>query len=800
MITNRPTPDKLSPSPEEALMVTDHFPSTLEVVAGRYYPTNDGAMDRLQLAEFWRRIRKHLWLIAAIVLIVTAVVTIEAYRTKSIFRATATLQLDLGNRTLFRSGDVSIESNESEDIYMATAAMKTHIRLLQNRPMLEDVVASLRLDQNPSFMEVKQRKNVWESLQTITDKFKRGSTAPPPSLYIESPHFPDLDKLPVRTAQESARLSPFVGTLSSGLSASQIEETRLLVISYEHTNPTLAAQIVNTTADFFVHHNMRNKTERYTNTSGWLNAQTRELKNKLEQAEQKLADFSGSHGLFSTNGTDNPVIEKLGKMHGQVTQAETERILKQSLYEEVQQGRLAQLPDAFADPRLTALQTKLNELSITASQYVGRYGPDNPRTQDVQKQIAALQRQLDEGRITLAGKLKADYERAARDEQSLRAALQQANAEAIQQNQSTVQFGLLKQEVETAKNLYTEFLQKTNQANIQKAAQHNELKVIETANLPVAPIGPNRWRTILIGLLLSLCCGIGLALALEYFDDTIKSTEDITRYLGVPTLAVVPAAASRRISAKAHKSQAILEGQSELGLQRPLISQTEMLGNKSAAMLTEAYRGLRTSLLLSAAGTPPKTILFTSSQPGEGKTTTTINTAISLAQMGLSVVIIDADLRRPAIHKAFGITAAQGVSNYLARNMRLAPLLQPCSIPYVSILPCGVIPPNPTELLSSERMRTMVQLLKEHFDHVLIDSPPLTNVADSLVLSTLVDGVIVVVQSGQSRRWAVQRVRRELLQVGAKIFGVVLNKVDHRHNGYSGYHYYTDYSSNEQGE
>lgn len=798
MIANRPSLDKPTPTPEEALILADHGSSPLEVVAGRYYPTNDSAFDHLQLREFWRRIQKHLLLIAAIVVIVTSIVAIEAFRNKSIYRASATLQLNLGNRTLFRSGDVSIESNESEDMYQATAAMKTHIKMLHNRPMLEDVVASLRLDQNPRFLEVNQRKSVLESLQTISSRLKPAPTSTP-SLYVEQPPLVDLDRLPVRTDQEAARLSPFVSTLYGGLSASQIEETRLMVISYEHTDPKLAAQIVNATADFFVEHNHRNKTERYTNTSGWLNAQTRDLKNKLEEAERKLAEFSGSHGLFSTGGTgtENPIIEKLGKMHAQVTQAETERILKQSLYQEVQQGRLTQLPDAFADSRLTAIQTKLNELSTTASQYAGRYGPDNPRTQDVQKQIASLQKQLEEGRATLAAKLKADYERAARDEQSLREALQKANAEAVQQNQSSVQFGLLKQEVETAKNLYTEFLQKTNQANIQKNAQQNDLKVVETATLPVTPIGPNRLRIILIGLMLSLVCGIGLALAIEYFDDTIKSTEDITRYIGVPTLAVVPSAMSRRARLRATTRAAVTAGNNELSLQRPMISQTELLGDKNASMLTEAYRGLRTSLLLSAAGTPPKTILFTSSQPGEGKTTTTINTAISLAQMGLSVVIVDADLRRPAIHKAFGMNPTMGISNYLSHNMRLAPLLQPCDVPYVSILPCGVIPPNPTELLSSEKMRTMVQLLKEHFDHVLIDSPPLTNVADSLVLSTMVDGVIMVVQSGQSRRWAVQRIRRELLQVGAKIFGVVLNKVESRHNGYYGYHYYTDYSSTE---
>lgn len=802
MTPEKSPPDKLMSPADEALVPNDYYGSSATAIANRYYASEIGGMDQLQFGELWRRIRKHKLLIAIIVLIVTAVVTVEAYRTKSIYRASATLQLELENRTLFRSGDVSIESEESDNIYLTAAAMKTKIRLLQSRPLLEDVVASLRLDQNGRFMDVTQRKNILESIETITGRFK-GKAAAPPSLYIETPPAPTSEELITRTAQESARLSPFVGILSGSLSAAQVEDTQMMTISYEHTDPQLAAQIVNTAADYFIAHNYRNKTRKYTSTSSWLNTRTRELKSKLEEAEQKLSSFATTHALPSQNDKDNKinslVIEKLGKLQAQALQADTERILKQSLYEEVQQGRLAQLPEAFADSKLAAIQSKLGELSIQSAQYAGRYGPDNPRTQDVRKQMAALQQQLDEGRGTLSAKLKADYERAARDEQTLRAALDQARNEAksetVEQNQALVQFGLLQQEVQIAKSLYTEFLQKTNQAAIQRADQHNNLQLIEPATLPVNPVGPNRLRIILTGFLLSLCFGIGLALAIEFFDDTIKTTDDIARFIGLPALAVIPAALSRRTRLRGSKSDATALASTDQTLSRPLISQTGTLVDTSASLLTEAYRGLRTSILLSAAGTPPKTILFTSSQPGEGKTTTTVNTAISLAQLGLSVVIIDCDLRRPSVHKVFGLDSSQGISSYLSRNVRLASLLQDSSVPCVSVLPCGAIPPNPTELLSSEKMKSLVQLLREHFDHVLIDSPPLTNVADSLVLSSLADGVILVVQSGTSKRRAVQRVRRDLMQVGAKIFGVVLNKVDHRANGYDDYRYYTNYYS-----
>ena len=795
-MTQEKLPQDRLASSEGAMVATNYSQSPLDSIANRYYPNEYGGANNLQVGDIWRRILKHKWLILVIVLIVTTVVAVESYRTKSIYRATATLQLDLENRTLFRSGDVSIESEEYDNAYLTAAAMKTKIRLLQSRPLLEDVVANLQLDKNAQFMDVTKRKNIWESIATIAGRVK-GQVAPPASLYIETPPAASPENLITRTAQENARLSPFVNILSGALSAAQVEETQMLAISYEHTNPKLAAEIVNTAAEFFVAHNYRNKTRRQNSTSTWLNSHTRELKSKLEQTEQKLADFSSTHGISSPTSNETLEVAKLGKLHEQVMQTETDRILKQSLYKEVLEGRLTQLPESFVDARLTALQTKINELSIQSAQNVGRFGPDNPRTLDVQKQLGALQKQLDDGRKTLADKLKADYQRSARDEQTLRAALEQSKAETkseeIQKNQANVQFGLLQQDVQIAKTLYTEFLQKTNQANIQLAEQHNNLQIIEPAMMPVAPIGPNRLRIILTGLLLSLCFGIGLALTIEYFDDTIKTTDDVTQYLGLASLAAIPAASQRRLAKKS--PEALATGKTLQAMQRPLLSNPGNMADKSASLLREAYRGLRTSILLSAAGSPPKVMLFTSSQPGEGKTTTTINTAISLAQLGLSVVIIDGDLRRPSIHTAFGIDPPYGISSYLSGNMRLSSLLQDSNVPCISVLPCGVIPPNPTELISSEKMKTLVQWLKEHFDHVLIDSPPLTNVADSLVLSTLVDGVIVVVQSGTSKRRAVQRVRHELTQVGAKIFGVVLNKVDHHKNGYYDYRYYASHYS-----
>jgi capsular exopolysaccharide synthesis family protein len=772
------------------------------------YSLGEGGNIQPQLQEMWRRIRKHKWLIFFLSLVVTTVVTIEVFRTKSVYRATATLEIEKENRTLFRSGDVVIESEESDYGFYVATAMKTKIRLLQSRPLLEDVVIALKLDQNPRFMDVTERKSIWEAIKTISSRIGQSKSSIGPVPVAETPALQPDNRI-ARSPVEKTRLAPYVDVLASNLSAAAVEDTRMLAISMEHTDAALAATIANTVAEVFIEYSFRNKTKKFNDTSGWLNARTRELQAKVQQAESELASYTGANNIFSTDGKENLTIEKLSGLHAQYMKAQTDRILKQSLYEEVRQGRVAQLPEAFADPKTASLQTKLGEFQTQAAQYVGRFGPDNPRVVDLKKQIAAIEKQMNESRSTLEEKLKADYERAARDEQALNQALETAKNEAVHQNQAAIRFGILKQEVETAKSLYTDFLNKTNQASLQVVDQARNMNVADPAVTPRIPVGPNRFRVILIGLLLSLALGVVLALVIEFLDNTVKTTDDVERLLNLPTLAVIPSVGSRKsrlllVSKKGDELALTVKGafkKDGLAKPAPQTEINEMLAGKSQSVLAEAYRGLRTSVLLSAAGSPPKTILFTSSQPGEGKSTTTVNTGVSLAMLGAKVLIIDADLRRPTIHKALNMDSSPGLSTFLSqKDADLGGLIQVTETPNLSALVCGPLPPNPAELISSERMKDLLRLASEDFDHILIDSPPLISVTDPVILATLTQGVVLVVHGGRSKRAIVKRARQELAHVGAKIFGVVLNNVDLEKEGYDDYYYsrYNSYYTNEK--
>jgi capsular exopolysaccharide synthesis family protein len=761
---------------------------------GYAYPDND---ERLYIRRMWHAIKKRKLVIVVIAVIVTAVVTVEVFRTKSVYQTSTTIEIGKENRTLVQSGDLIVQTDESDDTYYVAMGMKTKIRLLQSRPLLEDVVVNLKLDQNPNFMDVNTQKSYLEAIKTIGSKFRGQREAPAATAVAETPVFASAGDA-IRSRQESARLAPYVDVLAANVSAEPLPDTRMLVISFTHTDPAIAASVVDNVAQVFIQRSFESKTEKYSSTSGWLDRSTREFKARVEEAEQNLVNYSKGHNIYSFEGKENLATDKLSRLHDQATRTQTERMLKQSLYEEVKAGRVAQLPEAFSDPKTNDLQKKLGELTAEVSQLDVTYGPKNFRVIEKKQLIAAIQQQIGESRSALEEKLKADYERAVRDEASLQAALNLAKAEAAQQNQDAIQFNILKQEVETTKALYKDFLQKTNQAKIQEHEQHSNMRMIDPPQVPVAPVGPNRLRTVLIGLLVSLMAGVGLVFFLEYLDNTVKTVEDVSRYAQLPALSVVPAISGRRKSALLVGSG---NGHKKTATQPSLINGSQFVAEQltlldSRSSVAEAYRVLRTSVLLSSVDRPPKTILITSGQPGEGKTTTVVNTAISLAQLGASVLIIDCDLRKPAVHKVLGMGNPRGLTTLFSSGIPIECVIQKLSIAGVSILPCGPIPPNPSEMISSAKMKRMLKALAETYDYIIIDSPPLLRVTDPVILSTMVDGVILVVRGGKSTREVVRRTRQELSLAGARIFGVVLNNVDMHTEGYD--EYYAGYSDYEQ--
>jgi len=420
-----------------------------------------------------------------------------------------------------------------------------------------------------------------------------------------------------------------------------------------------------------------------------------------------------------------------------------------------------------------------------------QYMPEYPAVRQLDEQIAQVNRDIDHTARGVVEALGTSYRAAVARDNELRNSYAQERGRANSQSQDERAMGNQAQEIETNRQIYNTLFQRQNELRISSSGSMPNVSVATPAREPRGPTGPPRVRNIIIALLLSLGAGIGLAVLLDYLDDTLKSTEDVDRHIHLPTLALIPAPRSER---RIRGRNASDEG--------PITGTALALIDNARSPAAEAYRHLRTSLLLSSAGHPPKTILVTSSQPSEGKTTTAVNTAVMLAQTGADALIIDSDLRRPRIHTHFNLPNARGLTNYLSGESDTDSLLQAYTAqPNLRVMTSGPVPPNPAELLGSDEMRRLLQQLSERFTHIVIDSPPAISFTDAAILSTMVDGVMLVVHGGRSSRAIVRRAKQQLLDVGAHIYGIVLNNVKLEPQDYYYYSgYYASYYDSEQND
>ncbi len=643
------------------------------VEAPNLYGNASGNQARLALLHEWQRIiYRHKWLILSIVLLALPFATIYAYRTKPIFQATTTIDIRPETSSLSKTGDVLVV-NSSDNT-------KAEMVIIRSLPVIRKTVLNLNLDKNPHFMDVTTKRSLLETLTSLKggqterekklsptegrprgpgkdDKYADSDEKKTADIDDDEAFAAHSDLIPDMQA-EHKRLEPYIQTLLSNLSIEGVRDTRLIKISFRHTDPNIAATVANGVAASFKSYNFETKSVRFNEASIWLGNSTRKLKAQVEMAEQRLANYSRENNIFSLEGKENLTADKMVRLHDQVMRAEFDRLLKQSLYEEVKQGRVAQLPEAFADPKTAELRKALNELEVNAAQLKVKFGAKHPKLQEISLQMATYQEQIKGNQSMLENRLNADYERAVREEGELKTALELAKNEAVQQNQATIQYSVLKQDLETAKALYTDFLSKTSQTDIQRAEQFNNVRLIESADPPGGPIGPNRNQTIMLAFIMSLALGIGLAYLIENLNTTVRTVEDATRTTQLPLLAVIPslidaippgkrsgmaAKANGSLGVKSASLKNINDSVEQLtaSSDKPVLADSMKLFSAAA----EAYRMLRTSILLSTPGHPPKTLLVTSAQPGDGKTTTVFNVALALTQLKAEVLLVDCDMR-----------------------------------------------------------------------------------------------------------------------------------------------------------
>lgn len=687
------------------------------------------------LYDYLLILRKHQWLIFSFLLAVVTIVSIATFRMQPVYSTTARIEIDRENSNVlpFQGAD-PYEYVIDMDNYIETES-----KILTSETLALHTIRSTGLAGRPEY-----------------------SAADGPSEAIASGSLANHKRPP--------ELAAFLGSLS----VRRVPNSRLLDVTFESTDPQLAAHVVNAHIENFREDNFRSRYEAIARASSWLADQLDELKIRVQKSEDARLAYERKNQIWQLDDKQNITTQRLAELNKELTDAQSERIKRQAQYEFAKSGDADSVPELRGDSLLQDLDRKRNEANTQYTEALAQYGPNFPKVQRIQNQIKEIDQLIEGEKKSVIAQMGNDYNAARQREGLLSQALDQQKVEANQMSERLVEYNILKREAEANKTLYDGLLTKLKEANLAGALKSSNIRVVDPAMIPSAPSRPAKARNIALAIVVGLVGGIGLALLREYMDNTIKTPDDIETLARLPSLAVVPAFSDTNGNGK----RRLLGRVSTNGHDKRIELVAQHLPK---SQMSEAFRALRTALLLSQADHPPQVILVTSALPREGKTTAAANLAVTLAQLGDRTLLIDADLRKPGVGRLLNLTDGKyaGLSSYLAgvSSLDLVTVPHP-AIPNLAAIPTGPLPPNPADLLSSHKLADALAELRTKFKFIVIDSPPIMAATDAVILSVQADGVLLVVRCGETPKEAFTRTRDLLISVKCRMLGVVLNAVD----------------------
>ena len=699
------------------------------------------------LVDYWLILRKHQWLILSFMAAVVTIVSVATFRAKPVYVASAEIEIDHENANILPFQAMDPYSYVMDlDNYIETQS-----RILTSETLALETIRSMGLAGTPEFAGAG------------SDAIAIGS--------LKNQKFP-----------------PEIGSFLGGLSVRRIPNTTLMQVGYESTDPVLAARILNAHLENFITQNYRSRFEATEGATKWLQSELDELSIKMRRSEDARIQYERNNQIWAVDDKNNVTTVRLADLNKELTDAQSDSLKKQALYEFAKAGELDAVPQLRDNAVLQAMERNRSDLSIQYADAVNQYGPNFPKVQRIQAQIKALDEQMMRERKGIVTQLENDYREAKQHEDLLSKALDAQKAEVNAMSEKMLQYNILKREAEANKTLYDGLQTKLKEAQISSGLKSSNIRIVDPAMVPSTPARPAKTKNITMAFLVGLIGGIGLAFLREYFENTVNTPDDVETLSRLPSLAVVPVFSEglaprknyrffNNISANGHDKRIELVAQ-----------------HLPKSQMAESFRALRTALLLSRPDHPPQVILVTSALPREGKTTAAANLAVTLAQLGDKTVLVDADLRKPGVGRLLNLGKGKfaGLSSYLAgvSTLDLVTVPHP-SIPNLAAIPTGPLPPNPADLLSSHKLTEAIAELRTKFKFVVIDSPPILAATDGVILSVQVDGVILVVRSGETPKEAFTQTCDLLAGVKCNLLGVVLNAVDSSSpDYYYSYRYY----------
>jgi capsular exopolysaccharide synthesis family protein len=709
--------------------------------AGLFSPDpNAHLFDRLAI------IVKHWKAAATIAVVVVAAMMYQTYTTVSLYRAQARIQIDeeqTASQTDFKQPELVY--SDPEPYY------QTQYKILQGRDLALRAVRRLKLENVPEF---NGRGPAPPVLARVVSTIKAKLVAP---FRSETPVPAPKPGAPADDVQQA---DSFLGRVQ----VAPVRGSRLVDVYFVSADPQFAARAVNVLAEEYVNENLSFRLQNTDKTLQWLTEEVAKQQSTVQGSERMLAEYRENQNALSLEDRQNIIVSRLNQVNDAASRARTTRIQKEALYNQVLAAKDREsLSTIASNPFVQQLKSRIVDLQREQTRLEERYGDKYPDVQRVNGEITDAQHQLDAEVDKNVAAIKSDYQAALEEEKQLGNDLEGQKAQATDLNRKSIDYSVLQREAESNRQVYESLLQREKELRVVSNSRANNVRLLDRAEVPGAPFTPNTQRAWMMALLFGLGMGIAAAFAIDYLDDTVKTPEDVTWRLHLNFLGLVP---------KVH------------GERHPLLS------GPVPHDFGEAFRALRTALVASSGTDATRLIAITSTQPLEGKTTTAVNIALALAIGGARVLLIDADMRRPSLHKAMRLPNDRGLAELLGGKARMREVVQRCGDPNLLVIPAGHTPPNPSELLASDRMRAFLhQLTTGPFDWVIIDTPPVLAVTDAVVLAPLVHSVSFVV-GAEMTRWRLAERAIETLQAGhPRSIAAILNRVDFDRNRY----YYSRY-------
>jgi capsular exopolysaccharide synthesis family protein len=727
-----------------------------------------GGSQPVHLLDRIAAILKHRRIAGAAFVIVVGVMMVQTYSQVPMYRTSSRVMIQDERTTAVGNLNANDPAfwQESDPYY------NTQYSILRSRGLARRVVRRLQLQNHPLFNGSAPKR---QGIGIMIADARRKISSTVQSVLHRQPPAPVEPPSPDEEAAESGVISQFLG----GVRVVPEQKTRLVEIVYESSDPQFAALAANTLAEEYTAQNLELRLGTYQKNLRWLSEEVAKQEKKVTDAEAAMTQYRTDQNALSLGDRQNITIARLNALNETVTRQRTERLQKEATYNQLKNVDPASddadaFPVVAATPGVVEAKNRLTDLLAERARLSSRYLPSHPEMQKLDLQIKNARDTLTAQRARVIESVKNDYESAVAAERSFASSLEQQKHEAMDLDRKSGSYVVLQRQADSDRQLWQSLLQQQKELQVVSNSRSNNVQVMDRAEVPGAPFSPNTRREWFTAMMAGILVAFGLAFGIEYLDDTVKTPEDVTRRLGLPLLGLVPGIR---------------------GTRAPLLSETVPHD------FGEAFRSLRTSLVFTAGAGESRVIAVTSSQPLEGKTTTACNLATALALGGSRVLLIDADMRRPGLHQVMGEPNEKGLSQLLVGQSRVREAVQRTAEPNLFVITAGRTPPNPSELLASDRMKGfLANLAHGPFDWVVLDTPPVLAVTDAVVLAGQVSAVVFVVGSEMTRRVHAERALATLRAGKPRSIGVVLNRVDFDRNKYYyaryyGYNYKSYYGS-----